>query len=342
MSRAGNVVRGAIALLVVGAAVIGAVLGLRALTEDDDNVTVAAEISTASAGVNTLTETLEASGTIGYEASVAVESPLSGTVLEIVEPGDTVSSGDVLARIDDAVIVWLAGEGPAWRSLTVGDEGDDVEQLERALTDLGFNDADVTVDDEYTTATADMVESWQASLDVEPTGDVELGTVVYTGERTRAATVSAGVGDHVLTGPLLSLGTADRVATFDVAPGDGVHLAVGDIVEVMLPDRTVVQSTVSSIREGVDVWTVSSILDEVELPERDTIAIDVSWDRVVAADVLTIPSSALLRLDGGSYVVDIVGVDGEFDRRRVDIGISIGTRTEIISGLVAGDDVVVL
>jgi peptidoglycan hydrolase-like protein with peptidoglycan-binding domain len=335
-----------VAVAVVGVAVLaaGAVVGLQKLGDraDDETEATNPEISTASAAVASLTRTLEASGTIEYEIALVVDSPSSGTVLEIVEPGDTVSSGDVLARIDDQVIVWLAGEIPAWRSLTVGDEGDDVEQLERALTELGFNDGTVTVDDEYTSATADMVERWQDSLGVEPTGAVALGSVVYTGDRNRVAKVEAGVGDRVSAGPLISLGTDIRIATLDVDPADGVHLKVGDAVEAMLPDRTLVTATVVSVVETAEVWTVTATIDDGELPERDTIAVDASWQRTIADDVLTIPSSALLRLDNGAYVVDVVDESGDFDRRQVALGASVGTRTEIVSGLAAGDEVVVL
>lgn len=344
MSRTKQIFRVGVAIVGVAAVAAGAVVGFQELSDraDDDAEATNPEISTASAAVASLTRTLEASGTIEYEPALAVDSPSSGTVLEIVEPGDTLSSGDVLAGIDDEVIVWLAGEIPAWRSLTVGDEGDDVKQLERALTELGLNDGTVTVDDEYTSATADMVERWQDSLGVEPTGDIDLGSVVYTGDRNRVAGVEAGVGDRVSAGPLVSLGTDTRIASLDVDPADGVHLAVGDTVEAMLPDRTVVTATVVSVLETAEVWTVTATVDDGELPERDTIAIDASWQRAIADGVLTIPSSALLRLDNGTYVVDVVDEWGDLDRRQVALGASVGTRTEIVSGLAAGDEVVVL
>ena len=57
----------------------------------------------------------------------------------------------------------------------------------------------------------------------------------------------------------------------------------------------------------------------------------------------TIPNSALLRLDDGGYVVDVVGELGELDRRQVALGVSAGhARSEIVSGLSTHDIVVVL
>ena len=344
MNRSTQIVRAAVTTAGLAALAVGAVVGLQQLSDGSGDAPdgAVAEINAATAATTSLTRTHEAAGTIEYESAVDVELASGGTVLEIVEPGDTLSSGDVLARVDQQAVVLLAGGIPAWRSLIVGDVGDDVEQLERALAELGFDDGAVTIDDEYTDATADMVERWQESIGVEPTGDVTLGSVAFVGDRSRVATVGVAVGDRVPPGVLLSLGTDDRIATLAVDPADGVHLSVGDTVEAMLPDRTIVEATVSAVVEAADVWTVTATVVDDELPERDTIAIEASWERTVAEDVLTIPSSALLRLDNGAYVVDVVDASGAFDRRQVALGVSVGTRTEIVSGLAPGDEVVVL
>lgn len=344
MSRSNKSVRTAILLAVAG--VLGAVsfVGVGALRDQgrDDPVAEDAEPSTAAVSVDSLAETVEASGTIGHEPALEVDSSLSGTVLAIVQPGEVVSSGDVLARVDDRAVVWLDGDLPAWRDLEVGDEGDDVEQLEVALTDLGFNGGSVTVDDSYTAATAEMVERWQESLDVDASGAVELGSVVFAGDRDRVASVEADVGDSVEPGPLVSLGTDRRVATLEVDPADGVGLGVGDVVEVALPDRSVAAATVTTIQQGTETWIVTAALDDADLPAQDTIEIAGTWEHTIATDVLTVPSSAVLRLDDGSYVVDVVDEVGDLDRRQVSLGTSVGTRTEIVSGLTAGDVVLVL
>lgn len=340
-----TILRGVAAVAVAAAAVTGGVVGTRVASErlaDDAATADFADVSTARASVGTLSETVEAAGTIGYGTSVEVRAVSGGTVLDIVDAGETLESGDVLARIDDVAIVWLDGETPAWRSLRSGDEGHDVEQLEAALSDLGFNDGTVTVDTEFTDATADMVSRWQESIEVEPTGRVELGSAVYTGDRDRVARVAATVGAQVAPGPLLDIGTAERLATFELTPADAVHLEVGDLVNVMMPDRSIVESTVHTVVRAPGAWTVTSAFTDTDLPTRDTIAVDVTWEYVIADEVLTIPSTALLRLDQGGYVVDVVDEGGRADRRPVTVGVSVGTRTEILSGVTAGDEVIVL
>lgn len=340
-------VRWGVALVVVMGLGVGAIAGYRVardrLADEATNDDAPTESGTAVAQVTKLATTVDTTGTLGYTTAVDVDAPTAGTVLEIVEAGDTVVAGDVLARIDDRVVVWLPGDQPAWRTIDDEAEGDDVEQLERALVDLGFDpDGEVTVDDEYDRATAETVERWQESLGFEPTGVLEFGTIVFGGERDRVASVAADVGGQVTAGPLLALSSDERVATFAMDPADAVHLAVGDVVEVQLADGTVVESAVTVIEQGVEAWTITSAFGaDLELPDRDAVAIDVEWERTIVDEVLVVPSSGLLRLDSGGYVVDVVEADGTLDRRAVTIGTSVGARVEVVAGLAPGDEIVV-
>ncbi len=118
------------------------------------------EPTTAIATVRDLVIDYEATGSVVYEPAVAVTAPTGGTVTAIVAAGSVVGPSDVIARIDDVPVVWLAGAVPAWRAMSIGDVGTDVAQLETALAGFGYNsDGQVTVDDEYTWATASMVDT---------------------------------------------------------------------------------------------------------------------------------------------------------------------------------------
>lgn len=301
------------------------------------------EITSSVAEVRTLSVDHEAEGTLVYEPSIAVVAPAAGTVTRIVDAGVSLSAGDVIAVVDDVPIVWLDGDVPAWRTMSDGDVGDDVAQLEASLDALGYNaDGDVTIDDEFTSATASMVEDWQEALGTAVTGRVELGTVVFGGGRSRVAGVSVAVGASVgADTELVSLGSFDRMASFELDPGDAVTLAVGDPVSVRLPDRSVVDAVVAHIEQAADTWTVTTTSGQVELPELDVVDVGLEWTRDVVTDELTIPSSALLRLDDGTYVVDVLHDDGT-ERRVVEVGTAVGTRVAVSSGLSAGDTVVTL
>lgn len=57
-------------------------------------------------------------------------------------------------------------------------------------------------------------------------------------------------------------------------------------------------------------------------------------------NVLSIPTEAIIRSSKGDYVIVSLG-DGQFEVRPITIGIESGDRTEIISGLNAGENVVI-
>ena len=266
-------------------------------------------------------------------------------MLELVGVGDTLANGDVIAVIDARAVVWLDGAVPAWRSLASGDEGVDVLQLETALTAIGFNpDGDVAIDEDYTSSTAAMVKDWQASLDQDETGRVEIGTIVFGGERTRVATVDVLVGASVTdANQLISLGTDSRYATLQAAPDEAATLDIGDPAAIELADGSQIDGVISALATGSDAWDITvTFPGDVDFPSADVTNVEMSWSTEMAADVLTIPSSALLRLDNASYVVDVVGDDGSTNRTPVTVGIVVGTRAQITSGLGAGDTVLSL
>lgn len=57
------------------------------------------------------------------------------------EVGDSVDSGDVLLQVSGRPVFLLEGRLPAYRDLRPGSTGDDVEQLQVALTELGYDTA---------------------------------------------------------------------------------------------------------------------------------------------------------------------------------------------------------
>ena len=333
--------------VVAGGIAVAGYLGIQELAEDEDVEETSEEFALGSsiAEVRTLSQSHEVEGSIDYDTSLPLMAPIDGIVLEAAEPTAAVESGDVLARVDEAVVVWLDGEIPAWRTMQSGDTGPDVEQLEHALVGLGFDpDGDVVVDEEFDSATVAMVEAWQESIDVEPTGVVELGSVVFGGVRDRVTNTAAGVGSSVQVGDeMLSIDTGTRIVTFAITPAQAVDLAPGDTVSVELPDGSDVEATIESEFEGLDAVTVVARFgSDVELPSRDSVAVDVSWDHAVVEDAVTIPSSAQHPLDHRTDVVAAVMADGSRDRRQVELGTSVGTRTEILLGLATGDEVIVL
>jgi peptidoglycan hydrolase-like protein with peptidoglycan-binding domain len=119
---------------------------------------------------------------IGSEVAT-VAGRLSGPITEIAEPGTVVEQGDVLYRADGEPVVVLYGDTLAYRTLrdaSTNLTGADVRQLEAALVDLGYDpDGTVTVDEEFTYNTAQMVKAWQEDIGGDDDGIVDLGEVVF-------------------------------------------------------------------------------------------------------------------------------------------------------------------
>ena len=88
---------------------------------------------------------------------------------------------DAWSRSTAEPVPLLFGDRPLWRDARPGvDDGADVDQLEANLVALGVVTADeLTVDQDWTSATTDAVEDWQESLGREETGAVAPGDVVF-------------------------------------------------------------------------------------------------------------------------------------------------------------------
>lgn len=154
------------------------------------------------------------------EDRLPVRSRTVGTLTEAVEAGTIVEQGDVIARIDGEPVVVLYGDVPMFRTLQdLSDNitGADVLQLEQALTDLGYNDGDVTVDDEFTQSTEEMVERWQEALGVDENGIVTVSDVVFIPGPAQVSATGAQVGDLVTDGsPLFDLTSGPLLEGQDV------------------------------------------------------------------------------------------------------------------------------
>ncbi len=152
--------------------------------------------------------------------TVSVAGLLSGPITEIVESGTIVEQGDVLYRADGEPVVVLYGDTLAYRTLrdaSTNLTGADVEQLEVALVTLGYDpDGTVTVDDEFTYSTGQMVEAWQDAIGAADDGVVDLGEVVFL-PGPALVLDSSQLGDTVgPNAPVVILLTGDSLAGSDV------------------------------------------------------------------------------------------------------------------------------
>jgi multidrug efflux pump subunit AcrA (membrane-fusion protein) len=131
-------------------------------------------------------------GTLGYAGETTVINRLSGTFTWLPAEGDVIARGRRLFEVDGEPVILMYGDVPAYRDLSEGISGRDVEELESNLAAIGFDPG--TVDDEFTSTTAGAVTDWQDSLDLEATGTVELGRVVFMAGPRRVTSLSVSLG----------------------------------------------------------------------------------------------------------------------------------------------------
>jgi peptidoglycan hydrolase-like protein with peptidoglycan-binding domain len=275
-----------------------------------------------------------------------------------VEADGVVALGDVIFIPGPADVLDVSIEvgrsvtpGQSVASITAGEplSGDDVRQLEENLVDLGYDGP--VVDGIWDTGTKSAVIAWQADTGLEADGVIDLGQIVFLPAAVRVNEVLASVGTAVNAGtPVLGISSADQFVTFDLPARDQGLLAVGQEVNIEMPDGTDTPGTVLSVAsvasggQGVDAsFEVEVVLDDPSVAAGlDEAPVDVEVISDSVSDVMAVPVSALLALIEGGYAVEVDTGDGDTKLVGVEPGFYADGLVEVTSnGLSVGDMVVV-
>ncbi len=172
------------------------------------------------------------------------------------------------------------------------------------------------------------------------------GDMVVADWPVRAGTVFVEEGDYVQRGtPLFDLTEPVFTITLFASPTDRAKLAEGQSVTVNLAAGD--QESPGTIVELDDNATVSGTSETYEgVVESvdDLVGVDgavVTIDVVVeeSVDAVVVPIAAVLS-DGGQETVRVVTPDGVIERRAIETGMLDGAYVEVVSGLVAGEYVI--
>ncbi|BCL28842.1 peptidoglycan-binding protein [Streptomyces aurantiacus] len=334
----------------------------------EDAATERPSHSTAPVQRTSLASGLRLDGELGHAPADEITAQGQGTFTKLPKTGEHVRLGGTLYEIDARPVVLFRGSRPFWRVLEKGmSDGPDVKDLERNLTDLGYaNAAGLTVDEEFTDATAAAVERWQKALGVRTTGSVELGRVavlpygdVQVEEVVAKPGATAGAG-----GTVLKVTTTDVYATVKPTEDQLPQLPPGGKVTVRLDAGGSVQGKITSITRdtgqsgdggdpgdpgGPDGETKPTV--SIRLADQKKAAAALRGGRVGAAvtvpekkadDVLVVPVTALLAMTGGGYGVEVVKPGtAEPVLVPVEVGLIVANQAEVEGRLKEGDKVVV-
>jgi hypothetical protein len=294
-------------------------------------------------------------GTLGYSGEREAANALTGTYTWLPKVGDVIRPGEVLWRVDAEPVVLMDGTLPAYRPLRRGDEGDDVLQLERGLSALGYDPG--TIDDSYDASTAAAVRDWQDDLGLDDTGVVELGRVVFLPGARRVTKLTAAVGGRAGPGPALTTTSTHRVVTINLDAAEQRSAKVGAKAPVELPDGTTVRGRVSHVGRvataasaqdgdgGATIEVTVKLTSTRRLGRLDAAPVSVRLARSRRHHVLTVPVTALVATKGGGYAVEVAGADGSTQLVAVTPGLYAGGYVEVDplrrGSLHAGDRVTV-
>lgn len=291
--------------------------------------------SSADAGVRTVTATrgtveasVSASGAVESAQSRSLTFASTGTVEKIyVKAGDTVSKGQILARLDDdAAQENLSSAGAAYEAAS--DDGTSTAALYASY---------VKARNAYRAAQREVAGT---VLKAPIAGTV---TAVNGAVGGSSAASGAGQGEETSSGFIDVANTKKLKLVGSFTEADVTRLKVGQQAAITFDALSGVTATgkitqiepVAATSENVVQYpvtiTFTKVPDEVRLGQTATV--QVVTDR--AEDVVSVPSIAVTTAGGQSTVT--VLKDGRQARIPVEIGVKGTATTEIKSGVAEGD-----
>lgn len=309
----------------------------------DETIATAPEARTVEVSTQEVGRSLTLVTSVTREFSTVAANRLSGTItavgdLDAVEPGST------LYEVDQVPVRAVAGTVPFYRGLGLGDDGDDVSQLQETLRALDLLEG--PADGEFGPATRRAVREWQEELGLEESGEITLGRLIAVPQlpgpvRLDPSVIAPGLlvsgGEAVIAVPgdqpefvmQLSTAQADLIpsaAELTVTHGEHSWPAViaSSVPGDQGTDLTLTAPDGSSVC-GEDCGSLSG---------AETINLMTQVEIVPSVSGPAIPLAALTTgADGRTTVQHADGTDVEVTVQGVEAGIA------VVEGLEPGDEI---
>ena len=322
-------------------------------------------VNTATVERGKLSDMVSQYGTLAYRARsdgspYAMINRARGTYTKLPEAGDKVACGGVLYRVNDKPVLLLCGSTPAYRSLSQGDSGPDVTELNANLVHLGYATR-AQLDpssDHFSSGTASALEKLQSKLGEDRTGSLDLGRAVFLPESVRIATVTGELGGTAQPGAQVAQATSDTLEVqLALDPSQQDEVKEGDRAQITLPGNTSVTGKVDRLGRvaqvpagqngtaGAATIPVYISLDEPEKAralDKAPVQVEITTRGVESA--LSVPVTAIVGRSGGGFAVEVVRADGRRELVAVKLGLfdTTGGRVQVVQGdLRQGEQVVV-
>ena len=289
-------------------------------------------------------------GTLHYADSYTLKSAFEGVVTALPTPGTTLTQGSHVYTVAGNNTYLLHGATPAWRAFEEGmSDGEDVTQLETALSELGYFEATPNAHFDWNTIAA--IKKWQKALTLPQNGTLPLGTVLFAPEDLRIGALKARVGDNAtMETELFTASSSRQVISANLKLSDQALGVVGNSVTVRLPgSATTTTGTISSVEpprekaseEGNKDANKERIIpvtitpdDPAALEGLQEASVSLGLTSETRTGVLSVPLGALVALSTDQFGVEVVDEKGEIRRVPVTVGLFAGDRVEV-----SGDEI---
>jgi multidrug efflux pump subunit AcrA (membrane-fusion protein) len=282
-----------------------------------------------------------------------------GIYTKLPAGGDRVDCGGVLYRVDDRPVLLLCGSTPAYRSLSKGDSGSDVAELNANLVHLGYATR-AQLDpssNSFSSETASALEKLQSKLGEDRTGSLALGQAVFLPESLRIAEVTGELGGSA--GPatqVLHATSATPEVQLALDPSQQGEVKKGDPALITLPGNKAVTGRLDRLGRVAQVpagqnsdagnATIPAYIS-LDHPEQarglDQAPVQVNITTKGVNNALNVPVTAIVGKSGGGFAVEVVGAGGRHELVAVKLGLfdTAGGRVQVEGDLRVGDRVVV-
>lgn len=328
---------------------------------------------TSTAEKGTLTSSISASGNVIVDNQATVDPTITGTVAGLaVQVGDSVEKGQFLFNIiNDDLSVSVAKSSASYESAKNSLESAEIDKDNAEAAYDKAKDADDEDDDAYTkkelSVLEDKIDLAEAKIIQAQKGlDANLAdyrnTQADASKRKVTAPIAGTINEvNIKNGDDLSRTSSSGTTKAPIIIGDLETLkAVVEVNEVDISKISIGQKSMLKF-DALDSMTVSGKVEKIDalgavtqgvVTYNVTIGFDTLDERIkpqmsvsasiiidVKQDVLIVPSSSV-KSDGDSNYVEILNSGKTPEQRTVQIGVSNGTDTEILSGINTGDKVV--
>lgn len=296
--------------------------------------TKAVEVGVMAVAPGEFTNYVQIQGKIDAQDNVTAFSQMAGTITRIfVKPGQHVSRGQVLVQLDNSVLQQSIAQAEAQLSLART-----VYQRQKNLwdqkigTEVQFLQAQTNYQagQKSISALRQQANMYRIVSPISGTidqMDLKLGQAISPGQQ--------GQGIRIVNADVLKVKA-------DVPESYVGSVSTGNSVKILVPDaKDSLETKVTFAAKAIDP-TSRSFAVEVKLPHRASLRPNMTAILKIAdyskTNAIAIPVKSVQRSEEGDYV--FVNFNNIAKRTPVKVGATYGGKSEILSGLKAGDQII--